>query len=659
MSRSVESRACRGASYTDVSAVLPRRCPAFFRACLLIALLGINALVLFAPSSVSYNVKRLLMLPNIILVLPGLMGVAAWVWAFSGVHRSAPQAAGGADARLRGGDGGERHGCGVVRLIVILTFAFAAVQAWLVSVYRFSTGWDVRLVSETAWQLAQGMRLDEGTVTYFQIYPNNLLLLWVSTACMRLAIALGATTFASGEMVFALVNCLSQAVAALALYATLDRLLDRRYALVGWVTLEAICLLSPWVSIPYSDALALAVPPLMAWCYVKASEGGRGAAQSACTAAACGFVGVIGYRIKPQTSFLLIAIGLVELLMLVSAVVRGLGLATGRSGRGGVEPLRRPPAVRREGVPHLARRVAARHVGRLACIAVGCLCALTVTGAAAASLGIPENEQQALGPAHFLMMGTNDVSDGGYLTDDVAYSLSYDNKDERTHADLSRWAERMEAYGPTGFIGHSMRKALSTYADGAFSWGAEGGFYKGLEEEAVESGRVTEEEVEAADAAASDASHPIDRYAVVGGYTHDLRGLILSVITSISKRGAVWWMLGQALWLPVLALVTCAALPGSRMRGRDRARHLSSAEDGAVVSGRDPDMSLTPLALIVAMLGLVVFEFFFEARARYLYSSLGLFVMLAMVGLDNLTRLVRERRALTQHAAAGSSPRHQ
>ena len=658
MSANNGGREVGGASHDVDSASTLGRWATFFRACLFAAFLVINALVLLVAPFISYNIKRPLLLPNPVLLLPGLVGIVLWVWAFSRGRSGRPRASESSNAGVHGSAGDGRGGLWAARHIVALTLTLAAAQVWLVSVYRFSTGWDVRMVSEAAWQLAQGTQLDESTVTYFQIYPNNLLLLWVSTLCMRAAIALGATSFASGEMVFAVINCLVQALAALALYATLTRLLDRRYALAGWSVLEAICLLSPWVSIPYSDALALGVPPLIAWCYVEASEGdgfGHSALKPACVAVACGFVGIVGYKLKPQTSFLLIAIVLVEFLMLISDAVRGLRSVLSGAGWEGMASSCISSVVQCSDGGFAARRVVASHVGRLVCLAVGCLFAFTVTGAACSSLGIPRNDEQALGPAHFLMMGANNVSDGGYLTEDVAYSLSFADKGERAHVDFERWVERMETYGPMGFARHSVRKALSVYSDGSFSWGAEGGFYKGLEEEAAESGRVTEAEVEAAAAAASDASHPIDRYAVGGGYTRTVRGLILSVITSISKRGTMWWMVEQMLWLPVLLLVTCAGL---KVR-RDPRPHLGEAPEGGSTRAGSVVSRPAALALVVAMLGLVAFEFLFEARARYLYSSLSLFVMLAMAGLDNLTRLVRERRALTQHAAVGSSPRHQ
>ena len=579
---------------------VPRWCAALCASCLGAAFLFVFLLVVLVSPFVSYNSKRLLAAPSFVLVLPGLVAVGLGVWRLAARRASLGQ--GGAARRVT-----RRRG----RSVVVATIVLAVLQALLISVYRFSTGWDVRMVSESAWTLAHGLALDDSAVTYFQIYPNNMALLWVSTACMRLALALGATSLGAGEMVFSVLNCLVQAVAALALHATVRRLLGEPYALVGWGLLEAICLLSPWASIPYSDALALAVPSLTAWCYVGAYEGQAapgGTVRLFVCSVACGFVGAVGYKVKPQTSFLLIAIVLIELLMLVVALV------------------------------HVRRAAAVRHGGTLACLAAGVAVALALVGAASSSLALPQHDEWSLGPAHFLMMGANDVSDGGFLDEDVAYTLSFPDRGERTRADLARWRERVEAYGPVGLAQHSVRKLLSTYADGAFAWAAEGGFFLGLETDAVESGTVDQDQVDAVAAAASDASHPIDRAAVVGAYEDSLRGLVLSVISSDGVQNRVWASVAQALWLPVLLFVACAGLPGRGCGNR---------------SGHD-SLSTVVLALVVAMLGLFVFELLFEARARYLYSSLPLFVMLAMVGLRRLAGLLATRRA---HASLVDSPR--
>ena len=88
--------------------------------------------------------------------------------------------------------------------------------------------------------------------------------------------------------------------------------------------------------------------------------------------------------------------------------------------------------------------------------------------------------------------------------------------------------------------------------------------------------------------------------------------------------------MSQALWLATLLLCALAGLRG----------HAGDAD----VRGR------VVCALMLTVLGLTLFEMLFEARARYLYSSLPVFVTLAMLGLGRLDGLVGRRLRAAQGA---------
>ena len=46
----------------------------------------------------------------------------------------------------------------------------------------------------------------------------------------------------------------------------------------------------------------------------------------------------------------------------------------------------------------------------------------------------------------------------------------------------------------------------------------------------------------------------------------------------------------------------------------------------------------TLLVLLVAVIGLILFQTIFEARARYLYTFASLFILLAMTGFRNMEK---------------------
>ena len=79
-------------------------------------------------------------------------------------------------------------------------------------------------------------------------------------------------------------------------------------------------------------------------------------------------------------------------------------------------------------------------------------CQLAVT-----SIPIELDKEESFGPAHFIMMGLNPGTNGGFLEDDVTYTYSQPT-DERTQADTEMIRKRLEDYGPAGLLEHLEKK---------------------------------------------------------------------------------------------------------------------------------------------------------------------------------------------------------
>lgn len=80
--------------------------------------------------------------------------------------------------------------------------------------------------------------------------------------------------------------------------------------------------------------------------------------------------------------------------------------------------------------------------------------------------------------AHFLMMGANPESMGGFNGDDVNYTNSFTDPKERTAANIKEWLRRIEEMGPVGTAKLATRKTLTNFSDGTFAWEHEGRFYR-------------------------------------------------------------------------------------------------------------------------------------------------------------------------------------
>ena len=192
-----------------------------------------------------------------------------------------------------------------------------------------------------------------------------------------------------------------------------------------------------------------------------------------------------------------------------------------------------------------------------------------------------------IGAAHFLMMGVNPDTYGSYSAEDVLFSASYPTKSERDSADFARYTQRMQTYGPGGYLGLLQAKTACDFNDGTFGWGIEGNFWRGVQ----------------------NAKNTL------------VANVARSLYYDSGKHYNLWCTLAQFLWLGTLL---CGAF-------------------SCLHNGRDDRLRVVQLTVS----GLFLFEMLFETRARYLYTNVPLYIVLAVVGLREIYRLLITRIAAT------------
>ena len=225
--------------------------------------------------------------------------------------------------------------------------------------------------------------------------------------------------------------------------------------------------------------------------------------------------------------------------------------------------------------------------------------ALAAALAMAAALALPKavlrithlnlDPEAKIGAAHFLMMGVNPDTYGCYNTEDYAFSESYPTKSERDSADFTRYAQRMQAYGPGGYLGLLQTKIACDYNDGTFGWGVEDDFWRGVQ----------------------NAKNTL------------VSNVARSLYYDNGRHYDLWCTWAQFLWLGTLL---CGAFSG-----------LYRSKDGRL------------RVVQLALSGLFLFEMLFETRARYLYTNVPLFIVLAVVGLREVYHRLGSRTAANQH----------
>ena len=320
-----------------------------------------------------------------------------------------------------------------VRSFVLVSgLLFLGLQICMVMAYWFQTGWDSGAIIYLAKELALGLPLEAYPISR---YPNNSLITVFYCQFYELALKYGLGEWTAYKYILAFQCFLSFATAQLTFYGAKMITEDNRLALLAYAVFQLLIGLSPWVSIPYSDALTLPFPILILVLYLWHR-------RRSCLPlfALMGFIAYMGYNIKPTVMIVFIAICIYELLDLLRCkkLLPTLGLV-------------------------------------LSCALGLALGMLTYSGIISSS-GIVIDEEQTYGASHFLNMALNEETMGVYSEDDVHFSESFATAEERSKANLESAKARLEDMGLSGLILHLSRKMLSTYNDGTFSWAREGFF---------------------------------------------------------------------------------------------------------------------------------------------------------------------------------------
>lgn len=220
-----------------------------------------------------------------------------------------------------------------------------------------------------------------------------------------------------------------------------------------------------------------------------------------------------------------------------------------------------------------------KHAGTcLLAIVIGFSTAMFLTNTMEKQVPIELDAEQAFGPAHFLMMGMNPEAHGHYSRDDVLYSASFSTVSERNTANINTALNRIKTMGRSGMMNQIIYKTSTNYNDGTFYWGSEGTFYTGILPE---------------------KNHFISSFFRNLYYNRDYKG----------KYYSIWANFAQMIWLTVLFF--------------------------AMLSGffaRDKRVTV----IMITIIGLTLFELIFEARARYLFAYVPLYIILAVCGIKFL-----------------------
>lgn len=216
-----------------------------------------------------------------------------------------------------------------------------------------------------------------------------------------------------------------------------------------------------------------------------------------------------------------------------------------------------------------------KYLVRVGAILVGLLVGFLIVSTGIKATRLIVDKDNTYGMLHYLMMGLNEEAGGIINVEDQNFSVAFDNAKERTEGQLRVIKERITTLGPEGLLRLFKKKTLTNFSDGTFAWWQEGKMW-GFVMEERSSGNAT------------------------------LRSY-LSEYFYQDGRYYKWFLhYSQILWMGTLLInLIAAVLP---FKGKDK-----------------KELDVLRLSLI----GITLFELLFEARARYIFIYVPMFVVAA------------------------------
>ena len=331
-----------------------------------------------------------------------------------------------------------------IGFLVIFFAAFFALQLRIGFAVRIPPGWDAQAVLDSAAGLATGS-IDSLDPRYFASFSNNLALTLALARYFQAAILFGAT-----DLLFAgvFLNCVVLTLGAVLTYVVARRVGNEAAALFTLLPSTVLVLLSPWIMVPYSDALGLLFPILLFYLYLV-QAGAQSRAVKLLVQAAMGVTAAIGYNVKPTIIIVLLAIGAVAV----------LGSLADR------------PTKRRLLAAFTAVAIV---TGSYAAGSAALTTAMDASDAVTFDL---KNNDQTFPAAHYLNMGAEERDSnfnpfyGAWSAADVKATAAMP-PEERTERNIASYLGRVQAMGVSGYLSFLSAKFIWFLGDGSFFlWG--------------------------------------------------------------------------------------------------------------------------------------------------------------------------------------------
>lgn len=425
----------------------------------------------------------------------------------------------------------------------------------LVIIYNiiFQTSWDVEAVWYGAHWAAIGDKSGlEQMSEYFSLCPNNLFLVVIFSSILKLNSMFG-EPFSNGGLLLAIFQAIMINLTGAILFKCAKRFVTVGSAWKVYFVYSILIGISGWIVLPYSDGMGVIFPILLLYIYIRMREC-NGKVQRCVYILLLSVIAVAGYYVKPYTSIVFIAIIVIE------TVSWGKNLISNYSSTM---------------LLTMMRNIVIGIISILVCN--------TLIFGMNRSLGFDLDKERAMGWQHYLMIGVNVESWGGYNDADLAFAKSFDDKEIRNNSEMQVIVERIKNMGVKGCAELFVHKASKNFLDGNWGWGTDKSFYK----------------------------------EIYPGRSNGLCTYLRSWYYGFENLYCYNATIRQFVWIIVLILIPFASFTLKTLQSEQK-------------------------VVFLAVLGFMLYLQIFESHARYVFVFVPLFLILAFVGSENLKTLRKE-----------------
>lgn len=200
------------------------------------------------------------------------------------------------------------------------------------------------------------------------------------------------------------------------------------------------------------------------------------------------------------------------------------------------------------------------------------------------NMGIDVDKEKRFNITHYAMLGWNTESKGVFTIKDENFSGKYEKLKDREKANIEELKKRITEMGIGGVINQISRKILTNYNDGTFSGVATFVYIR-------------------------------DEYNIQG-LDNNLSEFLKNVYYERGKYNQIYTQIMQCLWISILIF------------------NMFSYNDSK---------SRKIAIIILALIGLFLFETIFEARSRYIFVYVPLYIFIGVIGIKNVLNWTSRR----------------